>query len=36
MYLEQKLDKADLREKEILIASLKTRSPISWAHVNLL
>ena len=36
MYLEQKLNKADQREKEILIASLRTHSPISWAHINLL
>ena len=36
MYLEKELKKAEPEEQEILLAAIKTHSPMSWAHINLL
>jgi TnpA family transposase len=36
MYLEKKLQKSDSQEKEVLMHAIKTHSPMSWAHINML
>jgi len=36
MYLEKKLQKSDSQEQAILMHAIKTHSPMSWAHINML
>jgi TnpA family transposase len=36
MYLEKKLQKSDSQEQDVLMHAIKTHSPMSWAHINML
>ena len=36
MFLEKELKHSESYENEKLMASIKTHSPMSWAHINLL
>ena len=36
LYLQKELNKAEPHEQEKIMEAMKTHSPMSWAHVNLL
>lgn len=36
MYLEKQLAKAGSQEQEKIMEAIKSHSPMSWAHINLL
>ena len=36
LYWEKMIERADPKDQESLLKSIKTHSPMSWAHINML